>query len=97
MIKVHEIQGSLSLLNSFNRDGLDHVVLVKVASNGLMPLAQHARTASCVLESPVGTNPHVQVQQDAVFVLWDKISFDEDQQPEQPLTLLPSRRRHHHA
>ncbi|RDA96312.1 hypothetical protein CP533_1590 [Ophiocordyceps camponoti-saundersi (nom. inval.)] len=32
MIKAHEIQGCLALLNSYNRVGLDHVVLVKVAS-----------------------------------------------------------------
>lgn len=32
MIKAHEVQGVLSLENSFNRVGLDHVVLVKVAS-----------------------------------------------------------------
>lgn len=32
MIKAHEIQGGLALLNSFNRVGLDHVILVKVAS-----------------------------------------------------------------
>ncbi|HBE91583.1 MAG TPA: 2-methylcitrate dehydratase [Gammaproteobacteria bacterium] len=32
MIKAHEIQGVLALDNSFNRVGLDHVVLVKVAS-----------------------------------------------------------------
>jgi 2-methylcitrate dehydratase len=32
MIKAHEIQGVLALRNSFNRVGLDHVVLVKVAS-----------------------------------------------------------------
>lgn len=32
MIQAHEIQGSLALLNSFNRVGLDHVLLVKVAS-----------------------------------------------------------------
>lgn len=32
MIQAHEIQGGLALLNSFNRVGLDHVVLVKVAS-----------------------------------------------------------------
>src|ERR1017187_2871576 len=30
MIKAHEIQGCLALLNSFNKVGLDHVVLVKV-------------------------------------------------------------------
>ena len=32
MIKAHEVQGVLALENSFNRVGLDHVVLVKVAS-----------------------------------------------------------------
>lgn len=31
-IKAHEIQGILALENSFNRIGIDHVVLVKVAS-----------------------------------------------------------------
>jgi 2-methylcitrate dehydratase len=32
MIKAHEIQGILALDNSFNRLGLDHVLLVKVAT-----------------------------------------------------------------
>lgn len=32
MIQAHEIQGCLALENSFNRMGLDHVILVKVAS-----------------------------------------------------------------
>jgi 2-methylcitrate dehydratase len=32
MIKAHEIQGVMALENSFNRVGLDHVVLVKLAS-----------------------------------------------------------------
>ena len=32
MIKAHEIQGCMALENSFNKVGLDHVVLVKVAS-----------------------------------------------------------------
>src|SRR4249920_114736 len=32
MIKAHEIQGCLALENSFNKVGLDHVVLVKAAS-----------------------------------------------------------------
>ncbi|WP_104202038.1 2-methylcitrate dehydratase [Billgrantia saliphila] len=35
MIKAHEIQGVLALDNSFNRVGLDHVVLVKVASTAI--------------------------------------------------------------
>lgn len=36
MIKAHEIQGILSLSNSFNRIGLDHVILVKIASTALI-------------------------------------------------------------
>ncbi|MDA0226444.1 MAG: bifunctional 2-methylcitrate dehydratase/aconitate hydratase [Proteobacteria bacterium] len=36
MIKAHEIQGVLALENSFNRVGLDHVVLVKVASTAVV-------------------------------------------------------------
>lgn len=32
IIKAHEIQGCLALSNSFNRKGLDHVILVKVAT-----------------------------------------------------------------
>ena len=35
MIMAHEIQGVLALDNSFNRVGLDHVVLVKVASTAV--------------------------------------------------------------
>ena len=35
MIMAHEIQGVLALKNSFNRVGLDHVVLVKVASTAI--------------------------------------------------------------
>jgi 2-methylcitrate dehydratase len=35
MIKAHEIQGVLALENSFNRVGLDHVVLVKVSSTAV--------------------------------------------------------------
>ena len=35
MIMAHEIQGVLALTNSFNRVGLDHVVLVKVASTAV--------------------------------------------------------------
>ncbi len=36
MIKAHEIQGGLALENAFNRVGLDHVVLVKVASTAVV-------------------------------------------------------------
>lgn len=34
-IRAHEIQGVLALENSFNRDGLDHVLLVRVASSAV--------------------------------------------------------------
>jgi 2-methylcitrate dehydratase len=36
MIKAHEIQGVIALDNSFNKVGLDHVVLVKVASTAVV-------------------------------------------------------------
>ena len=36
MIKAHEIQGILALENSFNRVGLDHVILVKIASTAVI-------------------------------------------------------------
>jgi 2-methylcitrate dehydratase len=36
MIKAHEIQGVLALHNSFNRAGLDHVLLVRVASTAVV-------------------------------------------------------------
>ncbi len=36
MIKAHEIQGVIALENGFNRVGLDHVVLVKVASTAVV-------------------------------------------------------------
>jgi len=36
MIKAHEIQGCLALENSFNKMGIDHVVLVKVASTAVV-------------------------------------------------------------
>lgn len=35
MIKAHEIQGVIALENAFNRVGLDHVILVKVASTAI--------------------------------------------------------------
>src|SRR6266567_2681291 len=36
MVKAHEIQGCIALENSFNKVGLDHVVLVKVASTAVV-------------------------------------------------------------
>ena len=41
MIKAHEIQGVLALENSFNRVGLDHVLLVRIASTAVV--TAHAR------------------------------------------------------
>ncbi len=36
MVQAHEIQGVLALENSFNRAGLDHVLLVRVASTAVV-------------------------------------------------------------
>ncbi|MSX47874.1 MAG: bifunctional 2-methylcitrate dehydratase/aconitate hydratase, partial [Actinobacteria bacterium] len=36
MVKAHEIQGCIALENSFNKVGLDHVLLVKVASTAVV-------------------------------------------------------------
>ncbi len=36
MIQAHEVQGVLALENSFNRVGLDHVLLVRIASAGVV-------------------------------------------------------------
>jgi 2-methylcitrate dehydratase len=36
MVKAHEIQGCLALENSFNKVGLDHVLLVKLASTAVV-------------------------------------------------------------
>lgn len=36
MVKAHEIQGVLALQNSFNRVGLDHVLLVRIASTAVV-------------------------------------------------------------
>ncbi|HEY7903704.1 MAG TPA: bifunctional 2-methylcitrate dehydratase/aconitate hydratase, partial [Casimicrobiaceae bacterium] len=36
MIKAHEIQGCIALENSFNKVGLDHVILVKVATTAVV-------------------------------------------------------------
>ena len=48
MIKAHEIQGCLALENSFNRVGLDHVFLVKIASAALaMKLLGGDKDAIC--------------------------------------------------
>jgi 2-methylcitrate dehydratase len=43
MIQAHEIQGVLALENSFNRVGLDHVLLVKIASTAVAAVLWGAR------------------------------------------------------
>jgi len=53
MIKAHEIQGVIALENSFNKVGLDHVLLVKVAStavvSGLLGLSREETLAAVSL------------------------------------------------
>jgi len=60
MIKAHEIQGILALENSFNRHGLDHVLLVKVATTavvaGLMGLGPE-QVMSAVSQAWVDGHP----------------------------------------
>jgi 2-methylcitrate dehydratase len=50
-IKAHEIQGVLALENSFNRVGIDHVVLVKAASTAVIThmLGGDAQTIAAAL------------------------------------------------
>ena len=54
MVRAHEIQGVLALENAFNRVGLDHVVLVKVATaavvSGLLGLSER-QTADAVSQA----------------------------------------------
>src|SRR5438552_855288 len=48
MIQAHEIQGVLALENSFNRVGLDHVLLVRVASTAVVAGMLGASTGQIV-------------------------------------------------
>jgi len=51
MIQAHEIQGILALENSFNRVGLDHVLLVRVASTAVAARligCDHAQTVAAL-------------------------------------------------
>jgi 2-methylcitrate dehydratase len=48
MIKAHEIQGVLALENGFNRVGLDHVLLVRVASAAVATALLGGSTAQVV-------------------------------------------------
>ncbi|KAF9482874.1 hypothetical protein BDN70DRAFT_379993 [Pholiota conissans] len=68
------------------RDGREEIIIVPLEAlntldllkKGTSSLAQKARAASRILEAQVGTNPRIRVQRDDAFVLWDKISFEED-------------------
>jgi 2-methylcitrate dehydratase len=61
MIKAHEIQGVLALENSFNRVGLDHVVLVKVASTAVV-----AHMLGCTYDEVVNAISHAWVDGQAL-------------------------------
>ncbi|KAN0114211.1 hypothetical protein V8E52_007009 [Russula decolorans] len=86
VVDASVLVNSLGQIKKWCRDGQEEIIIVPLEAlntldllkKGSTPLAQRARTASRVLESQVGTNPRVRVQQDAAFVLWDKINFDED-------------------
>lgn len=60
MIKAHEIQGGLAILNSFNRIGFDHVILVKVATTavvtGLLG-GTHQQIMDAVSQAWIDTGP----------------------------------------
>ncbi|KAI0283492.1 hypothetical protein BC826DRAFT_195027 [Russula brevipes] len=86
VVDASVLVNALGQVKKWCRDGQEEIIIVPLEAlnsldllkKGSTPLAQRARTASRVLESQVGTNPRVRVQQDAAFVLWDKIAFDED-------------------
>ena len=61
MIKAHEIQGVIALENSFNRVGLDHVVLVKVASTAVV-----AHMLGCTYDQVVNALSHAWVDGQAL-------------------------------
>ena len=48
MIRAHEIQGVLALNNSFNRVGLDHVLLVRIASTAVACRLLGASRQQCI-------------------------------------------------
>jgi 2-methylcitrate dehydratase len=54
MIKAHEIQGCLALENSFNKVGLDHVILVKVASTAVVARLSNSFSVKVELGDVVG-------------------------------------------
>lgn len=61
MIKAHEIQGVMALENSFNRVGLDHVILVKLATTAVT-----AQLLGCTREQIQNAVSHVFVDGQAL-------------------------------
>jgi len=60
MIKAHEIQGGLAILNSFNSIGFDHVILVKVATTAIVTNllgGNHQQVAEAVSNAWIDTGP----------------------------------------
>lgn len=60
MIKAHEIQGILALDNSFNTHGLDHVLLVKLATASVVSKLlnlTHKQTVQCISHALVDGHP----------------------------------------
>ncbi|HEV8052909.1 MAG TPA: bifunctional 2-methylcitrate dehydratase/aconitate hydratase [Parachlamydiaceae bacterium] len=60
MIKTHEVQGGLALLNSFNKIGFDHVILVKVATTAIVTKllgGTHREVADAVSNAWIDTGP----------------------------------------
>jgi len=60
MIKAHEIQGVLALGNSFHRRGLDHVVLIKVATAAVVTAmlgGSHREVLSAVSNAWIDGHP----------------------------------------
>ncbi|KAI9456042.1 hypothetical protein BJY52DRAFT_608552 [Lactarius psammicola] len=87
VVDASVLVNALGQLKRWCRDGQEEIIIVPLEAlntldllkKGSTPLAQRARTASRMLESQVGTNPRVRVQQDAAFVLWDQIAFSDDE------------------
>ncbi len=61
MIKAHEIQGVIALENSFNRVGLDHVVLVRIASTAVA-----AKILGCTREEVINAVSHAWIDGSAL-------------------------------
>jgi 2-methylcitrate dehydratase len=60
MIKAHEVQGGLAILNSFNRVGFDHVILVKVATTAVVTQllgGSHQQIMDAVSNAWIDTGP----------------------------------------